>query len=54
MSTDDAIRQAIDTAAKTVRSIVSFEVIETRGHVVEGEVAHFQVTSKADFRLESG
>jgi dodecin len=50
--TDDAIRNAIATAAKTVRNIDWFEVIETRGHVVNGEVAHFQVTLKVGFRLE--
>jgi len=51
--TDDAIRQAIETAAKTVRNIDWFEVTETRGHVVNGKVAHFQVTLKVGFRLES-
>jgi flavin-binding protein dodecin len=51
--TDDAIRQAIETAAKTVRNIDWFEVTETRGHVVGGKVAHFQVTLKVGFRLES-
>lgn len=51
-STDDAIRQAIATAAKTLRHIEWFEVTETRGHIVEGKVAHFQVTLKVGFRLE--
>ena len=51
-STDDAIRKAIETAAGTVRHIDWFEVIETRGHVTEGKVAHFQVTLKVGFRLE--
>lgn len=50
---DDAIRQAIATAAKTVRHIDWFEVVETRGHVVDGAVAHFQVTLKVGFRLEA-
>jgi flavin-binding protein dodecin len=49
---DDAIRNAIETAAATIRHIDWFEVIETRGHVVDGKVAHFQVTLKAGFRLE--
>jgi flavin-binding protein dodecin len=52
-SSDDAIRQAIETAAKTLRHIDWFEVIGTRGHVVEGKVAHFQVTLKVGFRLEA-
>ncbi len=49
---DDAIRQAIETAGKTLRHIDWFEVIETRGHVVDGQVGHFQVTLKVGFRLE--
>jgi dodecin len=52
-STDDAIRNAIATAAKTLRHIDWFEVIETRGHVADGKVAHFQVTLKVGFRLEA-
>lgn len=50
--TDQAIRSAIETAAKTLRHIDWFEVVETRGHVVDGKVAHFQVTLKVGFRLE--
>jgi flavin-binding protein dodecin len=50
--TDDAIRNAIETAAKTLRHIDWFEVLETRGHVADGKVAHFQVTLKVGFRLE--
>jgi dodecin len=53
VSTDDAIRQAIETAAKTLRHVDWFEVIETRGHVADGKVAHFQVTLKVGFRLEA-
>jgi dodecin len=52
-STDDAIRNAVETAAKTLRNIDWFEVIETRGHVADGKVAHFQVTLKLGFRLEA-
>jgi len=50
--TDDAIRNAIETAAKTLRHIDWFEVTETRDHVADGKVAHFQVTLKVGFRLE--
>ena len=53
VGTDDAIRNAITTAAKTLRRIDWFEVVETRGHVADGKVAHFQVTLKVGFRLES-
>ena len=51
-SSDDAIRNAIATAAKTLRRIDWFEVVETRGHVADGKVAHYQVTLKIGFRLE--
>ena len=51
-SSDDAIRNAIETAAKTLRHIDWFEVLGTRGHVADGKVAHFQVTLKVGFRLE--
>ena len=51
--TDDAIRNAIETAARTVRHIDWFEVLQTRGHVADGKVAHFQVTLKVGFRLEA-
>ena len=53
ISSDDAIRNAISTAGKTVRHIDWFQVLETRGHVTDGKVAHFQVTLKVGFRLES-
>jgi hypothetical protein len=50
--TDDAIRKALETAALTIRNIDWFEVVETRGHVQDGKVAHFQVTLKVGFRVE--
>ena len=49
---DDAVRNAIETAALTIRNIDWFEVVETRGHVQDGKVAHFQVTLKIGFRVE--
>jgi hypothetical protein len=49
--TDDAIRNAIETAALTLRHIDWFEVLETRGHVVDGRIGHYQVTLKVGFRL---
>ena len=51
--TDDATRNAIETASKTLRHIDWFQVVETRGHVADGKVAHFQVTLKVGFRLEA-
>ena len=49
---DAAIRNAISRASKTIKHLDWFEVIETRGHIVNGSIAHFQVTLKAGFRLE--
>jgi dodecin len=51
-SSDDAIRNAIAKAAQSVRHMDWFEVVETRGHIVDGKVAHYQVTLKVGFRLE--
>lgn len=51
--TDEAIRNAITDASKTLRQLDWFEVIETRGHLVDGKVGHFQVRLKVGFRLES-
>lgn len=50
--TDEAIRDAIAKAALTVKHMDWFEVVETRGHIVDGKIAHYQVTIKVGFRLE--
>jgi flavin-binding protein dodecin len=49
---EDAVQTALAKASETVRNIQWFEVIETRGHVTDGKVAHWQVTVKAGFTLE--
>jgi hypothetical protein len=49
---DDAIRNAIETANKTVDNIGWFEVVETTGRVVEGKITQFQVTMKVGFLIE--
>lgn len=51
-SVDDAIQGAIKRAARTLRQIGWFEVSEIRGHVENGEIAHYQVTLKVGFALE--
>ena len=51
-SIEDAISNAIAKAAETVRNIQWFNVIETRGHVIDGKVAHWQVTIKLGFTME--
>ena len=49
---DDAIRKAISRASSTLRELDWFEVTETRGHIENGTVAHFQVTLKVGFKLD--
>ena len=49
---DQAIRDAIAKAALTVKHMDWYEVIESRGHIANGKVSHFQVTIKVGFRLE--
>ncbi len=49
---EDAVSRAIERASETVRNISWFEVVETRGHVKDGRVAHWQVTVKVGFTLD--
>lgn len=49
--TDGAIRNAIAKAGETIKNIDWFEVVETRGHVQDGKIAHFQVMIKVGFRV---
>jgi hypothetical protein len=47
----DAIENAITRAAKTVQDMRWFEVVETRGHIEQGKIGHWQVTIKVGFTL---
>lgn len=51
-STDDAIQNAVARASKTLKHLDWFEVLNTRGHLKDGKLAHYQVTLKIGFRLE--
>ena len=51
-SIDDAIRGAIEKASKTMRNLHWFQVVDTRGHIEDGKVAHWQVTIKIGFTLD--
>lgn len=51
-SPEEAVRTAIAKAATTLRNLRWFEVVETRGHIENGQVAHWQVTLKVGFTLE--
>lgn len=53
IGTDDAIRNAIEEAGKSLRHLDWFEVMETRGHLEDGKIAHFQVRLKIGFRLDA-
>jgi flavin-binding protein dodecin len=48
---DQAIQSAIAKAGETIKNIDWFEVVETRGHIEDGKVAHYQVTLKIGFRV---
>lgn len=52
VNAEDAIRNALRRASKTIHNMRWFEVTETRGHIENGEVAHWQVTVKVGFTLE--
>ena len=48
-----AVENAVAQAASTVRNLDWFEVTDIRGHIADGAIAHWQVTVKLGFRLES-
>lgn len=49
---EDAIEGAIAKASKSLRNLHWFQVVETRGHIEDGKVAHYQVTLKVGFTLD--
>ncbi len=55
-SSTEGVREAIDRAvakaSETLRNLDWFEVMDIRGHIADGTVAHYQVTLKIGFRLE--
>ena len=52
VSVSDAIQTAIARASAAVRNIRWFGVVEVRGGVSDGKVAHHRVTLKAGFTLD--
>ena len=50
---DDAVNTAIVRASSTIRNLRWFQVVETRGYIEEGRIAHWQVTLKIGFTLDS-
>jgi dodecin len=53
-SIEDAINTAVGRASKTLRNLRWFEVVETRGHIEDGKVKHYQVKLKVAFTMEDG
>ena len=53
VSIEDAVNTAIARAGKTLRNMRWFEVVETRGQIEDGKVAHWQVTLRIGFTLEN-
>jgi flavin-binding protein dodecin len=51
---DDAIRNGIGRARKTLRNLDWFEVTDIRGALNDGDIGWFQVTMKVGFRLDDG
>ncbi len=53
-SMEDAINNAVKEASKGLRNLRWCQVTDTRGHIEDGAVAHWQVTVKIGFTKESG
>lgn len=52
ISSDEAIKNAVTAAGQSLKHLRWFEVIETRGHLEAGLIAHWQVTIKVGFTIE--
>ena len=52
IGSDDAVKKAIARASQTLHNLRWFEVIQVRGHIENGAVAHWQATIKVGFSLE--
>ena len=48
----DAVENAVAKASETIHNMRWFEVVETRGQINDGKVAHWQVTVKLGFTLD--
>ncbi len=49
---EGAVSNALQRASQSIRNMRWFEVTETRGHIEDGKVAHWQVTIKVGFTLD--
>ena len=48
---EEAIAQGVAQAGKSLEGLRWFEVVETRGHIEHGKIAHYQVTMKVGFTV---
>lgn len=51
-SIEDAIAGAVSKAHETIRNLRWFEVVQTRGHIEDGKISHYQVVLKVGFTME--
>jgi len=51
-SIEDAINNALLECSKSIKHMEWFEIQETRGHIENGQVGHYQVVIKVGFRIE--
>ena len=51
-SMEEAVSNAVERAGKTLHHLRWFEVTDTRGHIEDGRIAHWQVTVKVGFTLD--
>lgn len=51
-SSDDAVRRAVTKASESLKNLRWFEVLETRGHIKDGGIQHWQVTIEVGFTLD--
>jgi flavin-binding protein dodecin len=51
-SIEDAVQSAITRANQTIRNLRWFEIVQTRGQIQNGKVAHYQVLLKVGFTME--
>ncbi len=51
-SIDDAVKTAVSRASATLKHLRWFEVVQTRGHIENGKIGHYQVTLKVGFTLD--
>jgi len=49
---EDAVQNAVSKAALTEKNLRWLEVVETRAHLENGRIAHWQVTVKIGATLE--